>query len=145
MNDSKLINTGRRRFLFGAIPACALTCAGARGALGMMSPLQDGPGEPDKHRFDREVEKKMSRVFAGYGSSNSSEVMAHMMDYIAKHRSISKDALLAQFYPNLQYGVQTLDQILRTLETMQFVRTVHKGHNTLIVFNPNGPRSKPYI
>jgi hypothetical protein len=60
MNESSKHKTGRRQFLSGMIPACALTCMASGGAFGMMAPRRSPVALPDKHKFDHEVEKKMT-------------------------------------------------------------------------------------
>lgn len=57
MNNRHQTRTTRRQFIIAAAPACALTCLGARYALGMVqSDAQEGTG----HKFDKDSGEKLT-------------------------------------------------------------------------------------
>ena len=82
MENQGTFNRGRRRFISTLIPACALTCLGQAGASGMMPPLMTACALPEKHKFDNEVKKKVTR---------RQELRARYGDYIRLAKALEKE------------------------------------------------------
>lgn len=57
MNNRHHTKTTRRQFIATAVPLCALTCLGARCALGM---IQSGAQEETGHKFDKDSGRKLT-------------------------------------------------------------------------------------
>lgn len=93
------------------------------------------------------AEVKMPRVFSGYGTSKNSDVMAKMMNYIAKAKTVRRKELLETFFRDLEYGVQTFDMILDVLFSMGFCQKQKdkETKETYIVFNVKSKSGKSYI
>ena len=57
MKNQKSTNPNRRQFITKIVPACAMTCLGAKQLLGMQQKQTD---EEVKHKFDQPMERQMT-------------------------------------------------------------------------------------
>ncbi len=80
------------------------------------------------------TESKMSRTFAGFGASRTSDVMAKVMSHIANSRVTNKKRILQLFYTDLE-GEKQLDDMLNALSHMDFCRMKIEDSDLIIIYN----------
>ena len=89
--------------------------------------------------FDRALdllmrtEKMMPYTFSGLGKSSNSDSLNRMMAIIGNKKRVSIAELQAQFYNDADS--RTLESMIATLNTMHYIRTVHEGGETYVVYN----------
>jgi hypothetical protein len=60
MKNLNQTQTSRREFLIKTVPACALTCVGIKGFLGVGHLFAQQISQQEKHMFDREFSRKLT-------------------------------------------------------------------------------------
>lgn len=80
------------------------------------------------------TEINMPATFAGVGKYEHADVISHVMEEIGMAKEISFDDLQARFFRDVNSF--TMNQIIETLERMNFVTKVVTGGKTLLRYNP---------
>jgi DNA-binding phage protein len=76
----------------------------------------------------QEVEKNMSKTFAGMGKARDADVISKVMVQIANEKTVTREHLLNSHYADLENGVQSMNKILEVLKGMGFcVEVVNEG------------------
>jgi hypothetical protein len=86
MKNLNLTQTSRRQFLIKTVPACALTCIGAKGLLGMtyLSGQQEG-----KHKFDHPLERTLTyRQFYMSNTAGKIQLIKTLIKELGEERAI---------------------------------------------------------
>lgn len=78
-----------------------------------------------------ETESEMPKAMRGYGRVDVSELFPRVMAYIAKRGEISRSALMRVFYKDI--SMEELNQMLVTLQTINFAQLLQKGNEVWIV------------
>ena len=81
------------------------------------------------------TEVNMPSTFAGVGKYEHADVLAHVMEEVGLAGEITVDQLQARFFRDVNSF--TLNQIVETMEKMDYVKVIHKGGTTLLRYNPN--------
>lgn len=84
-------------------------------------------------KFITETERNMPNVFAGMGRSSKSDIVSHIMRYIALKEQVKLQDLMAEFVRDVE-GYE-MERIVNTLRTMKYISIVEKMGQTILVHN----------
>jgi hypothetical protein len=79
-----------------------------------------------------QVEKRMPQVFTGFGKNPSSDVMSQVMAFCSQHPDTTMTEIMNHFYQDADK--RTMDGIVLTLESMDFIRRTITPTETKIKF-----------
>lgn len=79
------------------------------------------------------TEKLMPYTFSGLGKSSNSDSLNRMMAILGNKKRVSVAELQAMFYNDADS--RTLEGMIATLNSMHYVRVVHEGTETYLIYN----------
>ncbi len=94
----------------------------------------------DEKDFDRslalllETEIKMPYTFSGLGKDRNADSIHRMMAIVGARKEVSRAELVRIFY--LDADSRQIDAMIVTMNTMGFCNTIIRGHDTILVYNP---------
>lgn len=133
MNQSSVLPTSRRDFITRIVPGCVLTCLATQQLLGSSRPGESLLPQADAHKFDREMDRKISyKQWMQQRHNKYISILKHLEEDIGKEKLL--DMLKqASYEDNVQLG-KRLSGRIRSLNAFAGpFRDENSGMGTTIV------------